>query len=207
MKRFQDENKRSHHFANEFQVKCPQCGAKATVKRVFSEKDQYERYPIGILKCPGCYLYLEESAMIKYKATVNQYCCNNVEKVKYESQLLNEKPQKIKVKCTSCNQIKEFVPRITEVQLHFKTDENNAREWCFNTELWYQKTVRGNVFWAYNEAHIAYLEAYIAAGLRERNSQYNGGKTLVASLPKFVKDARNRDKLLKVIKEWKKSYK
>ncbi|WP_300484931.1 hypothetical protein [Flavobacterium sp.] len=206
MKRFQDENKRAHHFANEFQVKCPKCGTKATIKRTFSEKDQYERYPIRILKCPGCHLY-QEDTMIKYKATVNQYCCNNVEKVKYESQLLNEKPQKIKVKCTSCNQIKEFVPRIEEVHMCFKTDENNVREWRFNTELWYQKTVRGNVFWAYNEAHIDYLEGYIAAGLRERNSQYNVGKTMVASLPKFVKDARNRDKLLKVIKEWKKSYK
>lgn len=203
MKRFQDENKRPYDFTDVLQVKCPKCGVKATIKRTFSEKDTYQRYPIRILKCPGCHLY-QEDTMVKYKATVNQYCCNNVEKVKYESQLLNEKPLKIKLKCNSCNQIKEFVPRITEVQMYFKTDENSAREWCFNTELWFQKTVRGNVFWAYNEAHIAYLEAYIAAGLRERNNQYNGGKTLVASLPKFVKDARNRDKLLKVIKEWKK---
>jgi len=205
MKRFQDENKRASHFSNEILVKCPKCGTKATVKRTFSEKDNYGIFSNRILQCPGCYLR-QENNMIKYRATVNQYCCNNVEKVKYESQLLNEKPQKIKIKCRSCNQIKEFVPKIEEVYMCFKTDENNVREWCFDAELWFQKTVRGNVFWAYNEAHIDYLEGYIAAGLRERNSQCNGGKTMVASLPKFVKDARNRDKLLKVITEWKKSY-
>ena len=203
MKRFQDENKRSYNFTEAIAVKCPKCHKQASVTKIADGKKGYGY--TKILACRHC-RFSQLGGMIKYKAVVDQYCCNNSEKVNYESQLLNKKPETVRLKCGSCNEIKAFKPKIVEVYMQFVTDENNYRECCFNTELWFQTAVKGNIFWAYNEAHIGYMERYIAADLRERNSQYNGGKTMVASLPGFIKDAKNREKLLKAIQQWKGSY-
>lgn len=201
MERFKDENKWLGDFGHAIDVKCPKCGLKATVKRTFES----ERYYCDkrILECKNCH-FSQKSDVVKYIASVNTFCCNNEDKIKYESQVLNEKPEKIKLKCPVCNQIKEFTPKITEVAFGFNTDSNVARECWFKAEIWYQKEFGKAIFWAFNTGHINYLENYIKADLRERNNNGSYNKTLVSRLPKFVKEAKNREKLLKIIEKWKK---
>ena len=201
MERFQDENRWLGSFGDIINVKCPQCASQAVVKRTFKSERYYS--DSRVLECKNCYYSIKEGT-VKYRASVDTYCCNNEDKIQFKSQLLNEKPDKIKLKCPVCNEIKEFKPVITEIPFVLNTDNKLAREFSFNAELWYQKEFGKSIFWAYNIEHINYLERYIKASLRERNNNgsYNG--TLVSRLPKFVKEAKNREKLLKILEKWKK---
>ncbi|KIC00203.1 MULTISPECIES: hypothetical protein [unclassified Flavobacterium] len=201
MERFKDENKWLGSFGNEILVKCPKCASQAVVRRAL-ESELYYRDK-RILECKNCYYSLKEG-MVKYIAYVDTYCCNNEDKIKFESQLLNEKPETIKLKCSICNEIKEFKPNIKEVPFVLDTDKSLQRVGAFNAEIWYQKEFDQSIFWAYNLEHINYLERYIKADLRERNNNGSGNGTMVSRLPKFVKEAKNREKLLKIIEKWKK---
>lgn len=200
MERFQDENKWLGSFGDIINIKCPQCGSQAMVKRTFESQLYYNDK--RVLECKNCYYSLKD-VPLKYKAYVDAYCCNNEDKIKFESQLLNKRPDKIKLKCTVCNNTKEFKPKIEEVSFAFAWDCSVVREVFFNAELWYQNGFGKGFFWAYNLEHINYLERYIKADLRERNNNgsYNG--TMISRLPKFVKAAKNRERLLKIIKKWK----
>ncbi len=74
----------------------------------------------------------------------------------------------------------------------------------YDCALWYQERIKEHVFWALNQDHLAYLERYIAADLRERSSNVYGRMTMIAKLPNFIKEAKNRGRLLKIIQKWKK---
>ncbi|MGO4770339.1 hypothetical protein ACEN2I_01645 [Flavobacterium sp. W22_SRS_FK3] len=72
----------------------------------------------------------------------------------------------------------------------------------FDAELWLQLPFKNDIFWAYNESHLVYLEQYIAATLREHKDRTHF--TLVEKLPKFYHEAKNREPLLKIIDKLKK---
>ncbi|QGQ20528.1 hypothetical protein GC089_16720 [Cellulomonas sp. JZ18] len=57
-------------------------------------------------------------------------------------------------------------------------------------DLWLQTPCEGRVLWAYDEAHLDYLERYVAAAVRE---QEPGNASLASRLPAWVKAAGNRD--------------
>ncbi|MBF4515379.1 hypothetical protein IRZ71_03460 [Flavobacterium sp. ANB] len=201
MERFQDENKWLASFGNIVNIKCPKCTLQAVVKRTFESEFYYRDKKI--LECKNCHYSVKEG-IVKYRAYVDAYCCNNEDKIKFKSQLLNEKPHKIKLKCLICNEIKEFTPYIEEVRFVLNSDTAVVREGCFNAELWYQKEFDESIFWAFNLEHINYLERYIKAELRERSNKGSSSGSLISRLPKFVKEAKNRQKLLKIIERWKK---
>jgi ribosomal protein S27AE len=72
----------------------------------------------------------------------------------------------------------------------------------FDAELWLQLPFKNEVFWAYNPAHLIYLEKYIGASLREHKDRTHF--TLLEKLPKFYHEAKNRATLLRVIAKLKK---
>ncbi|MBO9555970.1 hypothetical protein [Cellulomonas sp.] len=57
-------------------------------------------------------------------------------------------------------------------------------------DLWLQTPCEGHVLWAYDEAHLDYLERYVAAGLRE---QEPGNASVASRLPAWIKASKNRD--------------
>ncbi|MHC1777594.1 MAG: hypothetical protein AB9834_19505 [Lentimicrobium sp.] len=67
----------------------------------------------------------------------------------------------------------------------------------FGAELWLQHPFRNDVFRAYNQKHLEYLEQYISARLRQHPNRSHF--TLLEKLPKFYHEARNREDLLKII--------
>lgn len=71
----------------------------------------------------------------------------------------------------------------------------------FDADLWLSTTFKNELFWAYNSAHLYYLDRYISAGLREHKDRTHFA--LLEKLPKFYQDAKNRDRLLKIIKHLK----
>ena len=71
----------------------------------------------------------------------------------------------------------------------------------FDAQLWFKVPFKNDVFWAYNLEHLNYLEAYIAAKLREHQDRTHF--TLLEKLPKFYHEAKNRAPLLKLIEKLK----
>jgi hypothetical protein len=54
------------------------------------------------------------------------------------------------------------------------------------------------VLWAYNAEHLNVLEEYVSAHLRERGHSVTH-MTMLERLPKWIKDAKHRDEVLRAI--------
>jgi Zn ribbon nucleic-acid-binding protein len=78
---------------------------------------------------------------------------------------------------------------------------NAAANTYFQAELWLQYPFGNDLFWAYNEQHLKYLEEYIAASLRQ--SLNRSGFTMTEKLPRFIQQGSNRRALLKIIERLK----
>jgi len=101
--------------------------------------------------------------------------------------------------CESCGYNKQTS---TETSVFgIKGNWEMAAHGYFNAELWLQYPFKNDVFYAYNDEHLHYLEQYIAAGLREHKN--SAGFTLLEKLPKFYHEAKNRVALLKIINKLK----
>ena len=75
----------------------------------------------------------------------------------------------------------------------------DSYDWYFHLPLWLQIPCCGKILWAYNKNHLAFLEDYVGAVLRERHPNKN--KTLASRLPTWMKEAKNRDEVLKCIRK------
>ncbi|GAA4910381.1 hypothetical protein LX16_2721 [Stackebrandtia albiflava] len=62
--------------------------------------------------------------------------------------------------------------------------------------LWLRSEFRGRLLWAVNEAHLDFLERYVAAGVREQSP---GNSTLASRLPAWIKSAKHRPALLRTL--------
>ena len=70
----------------------------------------------------------------------------------------------------------------------------------FHAQLWLEAPFRSDhIVWAYNNSHLTYLEQYIGAGLREHAERYHF--TLLEKLHRFYHEVKNREALLKLLKE------
>ena len=107
------------------------------------------------------------------------------------------KAQKLamKVTCPTCGSQEAYKPTYTPSAPAPVRDVSTDP--FFGMPLWYQESFKGNVLWAYNAEHLLYLEQYIAAKLRERNGLVS--MTMVERLPLFIKSAKNREELLKLL--------
>ncbi len=71
----------------------------------------------------------------------------------------------------------------------------------FGTPLRLQIETRHGWLWAYSPEHLTLIRHYVAATLRERTPSCDTGwkMTLVARLPRWIKNAKNRDEVLRAI--------
>lgn len=100
--------------------------------------------------------------------------------------------------CRACGLIRTASSR----SLCFSTDAaHRAVDPYFGLPLWLQTRTRHGWLWAYNREHLALLRDYVQAPLRERASWYDTGQkmTLLARLPRWIKQAKNRDEILRAI--------
>jgi hypothetical protein len=67
----------------------------------------------------------------------------------------------------------------------------------FGYPLWLVGEVKGNVFWAYNSAHLSFIRNYVQATIRVREPNRNS--SLASRLPHFLLDRKNRSAVLKEI--------
>jgi hypothetical protein len=71
-------------------------------------------------------------------------------------------------------------------------------DWYFGLPLWLQTPCCGHMLWAYNARHLAFLEAYVRAQLREAPAAegWARNQTLASRLPRWIKSGRHRDDIL-----------
>ena len=73
----------------------------------------------------------------------------------------------------------------------------------FHLPLWLQISCCNKILWAYNRDHLDFLEDYVQAtlreGLPEQATAVFKNKTAASRLPKWIKRAKNRQKILKKI--------
>jgi len=101
--------------------------------------------------------------------------------------------------CVECGNNKEI-----SIAINKKATLETAANHYFQAELWLQAPFKNELFWAYNNIHLEYLEKYISATLREHKDRTHF--TLLEKLPKFYHEAKNREGLLKIIEKLKKKY-
>lgn len=107
--------------------------------------------------------------------------------------------QQARMLCSHCGY---NVQRSTEVNFYGITGKWRVEAHLyFDAELWLQASFKNERFYAYNLAHLNYLERYISASLREHKDRT--GFTLLEKLPKFYHEAKNREALLKIIQRLK----
>ncbi|HYR11692.1 MAG TPA: hypothetical protein VEQ60_28170 [Longimicrobium sp.] len=72
----------------------------------------------------------------------------------------------------------------------------------FHLPLWLQAPCRGETLWAYNAAHLQWLEDFVGAELRERAPGEHGwsNQGLASRLPPWMQSAKNRDDVLRCIR-------
>jgi transposase-like protein len=73
----------------------------------------------------------------------------------------------------------------------------NEQDWYFLLPLWLQTSCCGERLYFYNEKHMDFIERYVRAEHREQMPNVN--KSIISRLPPWMKDPKNREKILKAI--------
>ena len=82
----------------------------------------------------------------------------------------------------------------------------NPTDGYFGFDLWLKTNCGGHPLWAFNIRHLEFLESYVSAKHREREMDEKRGwhnSSLASRLPKWMKSGKNREALLKAIRELK----
>lgn len=69
----------------------------------------------------------------------------------------------------------------------------------FHLPLWLTCEVQGNLLWAYNYEHLAFLKSFVESKLRERNGKALTNSSIASRLPRWMTSRNNRHVVLKSI--------
>ncbi|MBT9392321.1 hypothetical protein KLP40_04025 [Hymenobacter sp. NST-14] len=136
-----------------------------------------------------------DKPLVFFDIVVKEYCklCNF--RIVVETPEVGYRKEAIKVRCPDCGCEESYKPTYIEhVGYSYSFDGVDP---FFQLPLWYQAPFKDELLWAYGSEHLLYLEEYIGAKLRERNQPRY--MTMVERLPQFIKSAKNRDALLKLL--------
>ena len=182
--RFQDENLTLQSFSRQILVQCPKCYKMAEVK--------CGKNGTAKLACRNCSL-VKSYQPVRYQMRLKRNCPKCGAFFQLDLDNLEKKEEKITVTCANCQDVQVYEPKYMEYRV-LSQGFGLGKDNFFGCELWLQTDFRGNLFWANNAEHLAYLKNYIQAKIRERNNR--SGFTLVEKLPSFIKSAKNREALL-----------
>jgi len=75
------------------------------------------------------------------------------------------------------------------------------RDAYFGEPLWLRASWGRKTLWAYNARHLAYIEAFVRAGLRahSRTNPACSNCSLISRLPRWMKEAANRKQILGMV--------
>lgn len=178
-------------------VVCPDCGEDAVVKNEYN-------YKLATLECRHYDLKKSGLDLVVYKAIIKLNCPMCGHHIHNEQGNLKEKPKNVPVKCNECDSRFDIKPKFEKYLNSNVREEGLMHDQVFGCPYYFQEDCKGKLFWARNREHLLEMENYISSELRERLSYR---MRMVEKLPTFIKEAKNRDAILKILQKWKSSYK
>ncbi len=175
-------------------VKCPNCGKRGIV----SEHEGIYRFV-----CTGCNKSMK-TEQFRYCYDVQNQCekCGRYYRVDVTKKAQKNFPT-LQVPCPYCGYVmRGKVHKSKKGYYGVYEQVRNGCESIFGLELWFLSSFDGKPVWALNREHLAYLIEYLSAELREEpNLMEAGMRTQADQLPTFMKLGKNRNKIVKLLKQ------
>ncbi len=198
MKRITDEKYGKYSVCTVIQtgidVKCPNCGKRGIV----SEHEGIYRFV-----CTNCNKSMK-TEQFRYRYDVQNQCenCGRYYRVDVTEEAKKNYPA-LRVVCSYCgHRMQGKVQKTKKGYYGCYEQVRNGYESIFGLELWFLSSFDGKLVWALNREHLAYLIEYLSAELREDPNPMGAGmRTQADQLPTFMKLGKNRDKIVKLLKQ------
>ncbi|MFR0767223.1 MAG: hypothetical protein ACLSHF_09745 [[Eubacterium] siraeum] len=173
------------------QVKCPKCQGPGIVTA-----DQNNAY----FRCLRCG-HRETCDRTVYRYDVHNQCrsCGRYYRVDIKDEARQHFPV-LRVACPYCGTTMPGEVHKTAEAYSYIGEIENGREPFFGLELWFLTFFQDKPVWAVNREHLAYLIDYLSACLREKPLG-SPKKTQADHLPTFMKTAKNRERIVKLLKK------
>lgn len=139
--------------------------------------------------------------------------CPKCDKMSRVAPSLNE--EHIRLSCQHCGYIKNWCSIQPGTRIYTQDHTQwgkgiigigDSVDWCFHLPLWLKIPCCNHILWAYNYEHLKFIENFIGAKLRERTNDETYGwrnQSLSSRLPKWMKESKNREQVLKAIEKLK----
>lgn len=180
--------------ASELNVKCPRCHGFGIVTA---------NREAAFFRCTNCG-HTEEKYHTIYRYDVHNQCkgCGR----HYRVDIQDEDKQHFRalhVACPYCGTVMSGKVHQTAEAYSYAGGIKDGKEPYFGLELWFLTSFRDKPVWALNWEHLAYLIDYLSADLREKPPG-SPKATQADHLPTFMKTAKNRARIVKLLKDMQK---
>ena len=195
--RFYDLPYHTFSFWSDMVVVCPKCG-KAGIVHFDRERN------IALFQCKSCYIKKETIPGGTYAFEVTAQCTSTGKYFRISMPTNKIHGQKIRVKCPYCKE--SVIGNVSgTINPPYVTLQNirQAEDPYFHYPFYFQANYRGKIIWALNREHLQYLIDYLTADIRTVPPDfYKTYKTMRSQsdmLPTFMKTAKNRDGIVKLL--------
>ena len=177
-------------------VKCPYCGKLGIVKM----DDNYFYF-----RCSSCGKR-HQKEQVEYRYQINEICgkCER----HFRLDITDKKQEHLKIlniHCPYCQNSQRATVQKIKKDYSDYGEIKGGIEPFFNYPLFYQTAFDGKIIWAINQEHLLYLIDYVEADIREDGERsyqdFCGTATQSDQLPKFIKLAKNRKTISKLLKQ------
>lgn len=196
VKRFYDIPYHTFSFWTDMVVVCPMCGKAGTVHY---DKERNT----AIFRCESCYTAKETLPYGSYGFEATVQCTSTGRYFRVPIPVDKIHGQKTRVKCPFCEEFILGDVSDKRNQPIVFADIRHAEDPYFHYSLYFQASYRGKTIWALNREHLQYLIDYLSADIRTVQSDFhNTYKTMRSqsdTLPTFMKTAKNRDGIVKLL--------
>ena len=175
-------------------VKCPKCGKRGIVSK---QEGIYQ------FSCTACTKSMKKERF-QYRYDVHNHCdnCGRYYRVDITEEAKKNYPA-LHVACPYCGHVMQGNVQKTKKGYYGCYEQiENGYESIFGLELWFLCFFDSKPVWALKRAHLSYLIEYLSTELRESpNPLEMGMRTQADHLPTFMKIGKNRDEIVKLLKE------
>ena len=178
--------------STEYAVECPKCQHLAMVTT------DYHNACNSQLNCRHCSHSEKSIDLVRYKVSVRRNCGNCGKLISKVIPHSKEPVDAFALPCPNCGEVRTYKPRNEVYQQPYNVPACGQAP-IFGLPLWLQGSIKGHLFWAYNRQHLHNIKEYVGAKLRERQTTTH--TTMVEKLPQFIKEAKNREAILKLIEK------
>ncbi|QDQ02602.1 hypothetical protein FOH38_20295 [Lysinibacillus fusiformis] len=172
-------------------VQCPKCTKSAQIKKI---DNTY------IVQCENCTFRKTKEEQYLVKAFAQGECKSCRRHVNIQLEDKDRHYRKLNKECPYCNALVKCHIKINPTKV-YSNEVSNAKgtDPIFLLDFYLLTNLGPNQpIWALNKSHLKYLIAYVSDKLRTKSFT---GKTASHSLPAYIKLAKNRDDVLRKLKQ------